>query len=94
MEVTPVPARNPSERSLIASIAGNQSWANTPDRAARTDKARKALVDRFEKLVNPAITDPVARAAAAENLRRAHYKRMALKSAQSRRAKAARGEAA
>lgn len=86
-----MPARNPSDRALIASIAGNQSWANTPDRTARTETARKAFLDRFEEQVDPSITDPDARRAAAENLRRAYYKRLALKSAQARRAKKAAG---
>jgi hypothetical protein len=86
-----LPARNPSDRALIASIAGNQSWANTADRAARTEAPRKAFLDRFEQQVDPSITDPASRSAAAENLRRAYYKRLALKSAQARRAKKATG---
>lgn len=91
MEVLPLPARHPTERALIASIAGNQSWANTPDRAARTEAPRKAFLDRFEEQVDSSITEPAARAAAAENLRRAYYKRLALKSAQARRAKKTAG---
>ena len=85
-----MPAQNPAERALIASIAANQSWAKTADRAARTAAARKAMFDRFEELVDPGITEPTARAAAAENLRRAHFQQMALKSARSRRATAAK----
>jgi hypothetical protein len=96
-----MPARDPADRSLIASIAADVSWARTADRAARTEAARKALLDRFETQVPPEVTDPATRAAAAENLRRAYYKTLARKSAQSRKAKAssrnskaARGEAA
>jgi hypothetical protein len=85
-----VPAKDPSDRSLIASIAADVSWALTADRAARTEAARKALLDRFEQMVPDEITDPVTRAKAAENLRRAYYRKLALKSAQARRAKAAR----
>lgn len=82
-------AHNPADRSLIASIASEVSWSRTPDRTARTEAARKAFADRFETQVPPEVTDPATRALAAENLRRAFYKGLALKSAQARRAKAA-----
>lgn len=81
------PAKLPAERSLIASIAADVSWARTVDRPARTAAARKALADRFEARVPAEIIDPVARVVAAENLRRAYYKALALKSAQARRAR-------
>ena len=68
----------PTERKLVASVAAHTSWANTPDRTARTAKARAAL-DR--KFLDQAAGDPVR----AEHLRKAHFKRLALKSAQSRR---------
>ncbi|MBB4749182.1 hypothetical protein [Actinoplanes lobatus] len=74
----------PAERTLRARIAANTSWGKTVDRTARTEAARKALHDRFETQVPAEITDPQARAVAAENLRKAHYQRMALRSAQSR----------
>lgn len=67
-----------SERSLAASIAAHTSWANTTDRTARTAKARASLSARF---LEQASGDPVR----AEHLRRAHFKRLALKSAQARR---------
>lgn len=67
-----------SERSLIASIAAHESWANTPDRAARTAKARAALEQKF---LEQADGDPVR----AEHLRKAHFQRLALKSAAARR---------
>lgn len=77
-----------SERSLIASIAAHESWANTTDRTARTAPARAALDQRF---LDQAGGDP----ARAEHLRKAYFKRLALKSAQSRRkAKEALTEAA
>lgn len=77
----------PSERSLIASIAAHTSWANTIDRTARTSKARAALDAKF---LSQADGDPVR----AEHLRRAHFKGLALKSAQSRRrAKNAKNDA-
>ena len=75
-----------NERSMRASIAAHHSWAFTPDRAARTAPARRALLDKFGREADPDGTLPaVERAKRAENLRRAHYKRMALKSAQVRR---------
>lgn len=67
-----------SERKLRSTIAAHESWANTPDRASRTAPARRALEQRFLTLADG---DPVK----AEHLRKAHYARMALKSAQSRR---------
>lgn len=67
-----------TERRLSAAIAAHTSWANTDDRAARTAPARRALEQKF---LEQAEGDPKR----AESLRRAHYKRLALKSAQSRR---------
>lgn len=67
-----------SERSLVARVAAETSWANTPDRSARTAAARRALHQTFLDAVDG---DPVR----AEHLRRAHYARLALRSAQSRR---------
>lgn len=73
------------QRVLRARIAAHTSWANTVDRTARTEKARRTFADRFLDQVPPEITDPVERAKAADNLRKAHYIRMALKSAQARK---------
>jgi len=67
-----------SERRLVASIAAHESWANTTDRSARTAPARLALDARF---LEQAGGDPVR----ADHLRKAHFQRLALKSAQSRR---------
>lgn len=67
-----------AERSLRASIAAHESWAHTADRTARTAKAREAMNQRF---LDAADGDPVR----AESLRKAHFKRLALKSAQARR---------
>ncbi|WP_100502176.1 hypothetical protein [Geodermatophilus chilensis] len=87
-----MPARRPEDRALIASIAAHTSWANTTDPAARTAKARAAFTDRFEREADPDGTLPAdERARRAEHLRRAHYKRLALKSAQARRKSADRG---
>lgn len=69
---------SPAERSLRAQIAAHESWAATSDRSARTAAARHALELKF---LREADGDPVR----AEHLRKAHYKRLALKSAVARR---------
>ena len=68
----------PAERSLIASIAAHESWAATEDRSARTAPARRGLDEKF---LREAGGDPTR----AEHLRKAHFQRLALKSAQARR---------
>jgi hypothetical protein len=80
----------PAERTLRAQIAAHTSWANTSDRHARTAAARRAALDRFEREVDPdGIYPPDVRAQMAVNARHAHFKRMAMKSAQVRRNRAA-----
>lgn len=81
--------RTPGERRLHASLAAHASWARTPDRRARTAAARRAVDERFERLVDPdGVMTPEDRAAAVENARAAHYRRMALASVRARRARA------
>lgn len=76
----------PAQRVLRARIAAYESWANTPDRTARTEKARAAANERFERLVDPdGVLTPAERVKRAEAARRAHFQRMALRSAQARR---------
>ncbi|MGW4849136.1 hypothetical protein [Nocardia brasiliensis] len=76
----------PVERSLQARIAAHESWARTTDRAARTAKARAAMESKFDRLVDPdGLLNPDERAYRAEQARKAHYARLALKSAQNRR---------
>ncbi|MGO9381126.1 MAG: hypothetical protein ACLP4W_03275 [Mycobacterium sp.] len=67
-------------------MAADVSWANTPDRAARTANARRAAEARFLEMAGG---DPKR----AESLRKAHYKRMVLKSLKTRAAKKATREA-
>lgn len=62
----------------MAKIAAEESWAKTQDRTGRTAPARAAL-DR--KFLDAADGDPVR----AAHLRKAHFARLALRSAQSRR---------
>ena len=79
----------PAERKLRGQIAANVSWGNTIDRSARTAPARRAADERFEREVDPdGILPPEVRAKMAQNARRAHFQRMALKSAKARRARA------
>lgn len=79
----------PTERSLRASIASNARWSRERDRSAATARAREAALARFEDEVDPDRTlDPATRAKLAENARRAHFQRLAFRSARARRAKA------
>jgi hypothetical protein len=71
---------NTSDSRLRSKIGAHESWARTENRSARTLPARIAADARFLKLADG---DPKR----AESLRRAHYARMALKSAQARRRK-------
>ena len=75
-----------TEKRLSASIAAHESWARTPDRSARTAKARAALMAKFEREADPHNSMlPAERQIRAEHLRKAYFMRLALKSAQSRR---------
>lgn len=67
-----------SARALAGSIGAHISWANTKDRSARTAPARAALDQKF---LDQADGDPVR----AAHLRKAHFQRLALKSATARR---------
>ncbi|ORA20045.1 hypothetical protein BST14_02645 [Mycobacterium arosiense ATCC BAA-1401 = DSM 45069] len=81
--------RRVTDRSQVASIASNISWGRTIDRAARTLPARRAALERFEKLADPdGVLEPSVRLQMAEKLRHAHYQRMARKSAQARKRRA------
>jgi hypothetical protein len=73
-----MPSSDSRERHMVASIAAHDSWAHTTDRTARTAKARAALEARF-------LTEAEGDPRRAKNLRKAYFKRLALKSAQSRR---------
>ena len=69
---------DPSTRHLVSQIAAHESWARTENRSARTAPARAALERKF---LEAADGDPVR----AAHLRKAHFARLALKSAQARR---------
>ncbi len=70
-----------SDLSLAGQIGAHISWANTTDRSARTAPARATFDAKF---LEEAGGDPVK----AAHLRKAYFARLALKSAQARRAKA------
>jgi hypothetical protein len=79
------------DNSLISSRANDLRWAAVDDRTAATAPARKAFRDQFLTEAREKFGElpPDDLAWRAERLRRAHYKRLALKSAQSRRKRAA-----
>ena len=71
-------------------IGAHRKWAMTEDRSAATQAARDGLYRRFEDQVDPDRVLPAdERAKRAESARRAHYTRMAMKSANARKARAA-----
>ncbi|MFE3080907.1 hypothetical protein [Nocardia tengchongensis] len=78
---------------LQARIAAHASWAQTKDRAARTANARRALMNKFERAVDPdGLLSAEERAFRAEHARKAHYLRLSRKSAQARRRRNCRNE--
>lgn len=75
---------------MRARLAAHASWAATANRAERTAPARRAFADRWEREVDPeGVMEPAERAKAAESARKAHFTRLAYRSAQARRARAA-----
>lgn len=83
----------PSTQKRIASQVGaHESWARTTDRSARTAPARKAFDDRFAAEIREQFPDldDAEVVIRAEHARKAYYLRLALKSAEVRKAKAAR----
>lgn len=83
------------DKALTARIAAQTSWGNTTDRAARTAPGRKAAWQRFEEQVrieHPDLPDDQV-AQLAEHRRRAHYLRMAARSAEVRAARKGRRSA-
>ena len=78
----------PEQRSIRARIAAHTLHARV-DPAEHTAPARKAFLDRFEAEVDPAGVLPEAeRRRRAEHAKKAHFARLALKSAQARRRRA------
>lgn len=67
-----------SERSQLGKLGAHESWAHTTNRTARTANARAAFDQRF---LDQADGDPVR----AAQFKKAHFARLALKSAVARR---------
>jgi hypothetical protein len=81
-----LPANDPTERALLARVAAHRRWAKTDDRTAATAAARKGLLTKFEREVDPdGKLDPAERARRAESARQAFYASMSAKSAKARR---------
>ncbi|WP_075014996.1 hypothetical protein [Geodermatophilus obscurus] len=82
-----------ADRSLIARLAAHESWARTTDPSARTEPARRALLDRFEREVDPdGVLSPAERARRAGHARTAYLTRLALRSTQARRKTSGAGD--
>jgi len=74
-----------SHHSLAGSIGAYTKWANCADTTAATAPGRQAFLSRFEKQVDPDGTlSSAERGRRATAARKAYFKRLALKSAQSR----------
>ncbi|KAA9157977.1 hypothetical protein FPZ12_023885 [Amycolatopsis acidicola] len=70
---------------MRARMAAYRSWANTSDRTARTEPARRSADSRFEQQVDPAgVLPPETRAQRAAAARSAYFVRLAWASARSR----------
>lgn len=88
---------NPSERSMQMRYASHISWANTTDRSARTEAARRAshhtrFVTQAREMHPNATDEQIAKVA--DSLRKAHYTELARRSAQARRIKGQQARAA
>lgn len=80
-------AHSPTDRRISAQIAAHAKWA-TCDPVAGTAAARAAFDQRFVDEVDPErALDPVERARRAGHARKAYFARLALASAQARRAR-------
>jgi hypothetical protein len=85
------PAGHP-DNSLLSTAANHDRWAAVEDRTAATAPARQAFRGRFlteaRERFGDLPADELARRA--EHLRKAYYARLALRSAQARRARKTR----
>ena len=83
-----MPERNRtlSERSLQGRLAAHIRWSQCSDPTAATEPARRALLYKFERQVDPdGMLSPADRARRADHARKAYFTGLALKSAQARR---------
>jgi hypothetical protein len=78
---------SPTERALRARLAAHAKHAKHDPRAAM-DKARAAFLASFEQQADPdGVLSPAERDRRAQQLRSAHFARLALASAKARRAR-------
>jgi hypothetical protein len=85
-------SRSPSERALIARIAAASRWSreDPKDPNGPLPRARRAFLDRFEREVDPdGVLPAEERTRRATAAKTAYFARLALKSAQVRRRRAA-----
>ncbi|ALG14753.1 hypothetical protein AOZ06_13190 [Kibdelosporangium phytohabitans] len=76
----------PEQRSLRARIAAHASWATTSDRGEKARKGAAALLERFERQVDPdGVLPAEERRQRALSARKAHMLSLAAKSATARR---------
>ena len=67
-------------RQTAGRLGGLESWARTPDRAARASAGYSGLLKRFEREARENLGPGASEkdvAAAAESIRKAHYVRLA-----------------
>jgi hypothetical protein len=84
-------AREPRERSSIARLAANASWAKTVGWTARTANARAARWRQYEDQVDPERTLPAhERQKRAEKAMQVYMQQMSRKGVRARREKSAK----
>lgn len=75
----------PAQRALRARAAAHSSWARTVDRTERTQPGRDAFLRRFEDQVDPERKlSHAERLRRAEQAKKAHFVRLALRSSRAR----------
>ncbi len=83
----------PSERTLRARLAAHRLHG-TVDSTVHTEPARRAFLSKFETEADPeGVLSPAERSRRAEQLKRAYFAGLALKSSKARRARKAGGAA-
>jgi hypothetical protein len=75
-----------SHHAAAGRIGAHVSWAKTEDRSKRTENGRRAFMERFYDEVDPdRLLPPPEREIRAEHARKAHFAKLAMKSAKARR---------
>lgn len=82
----------PEQRQAAGRLGAYMSWANTPDRTARTAPARRGLEAKWDRMVIEAHGElpPAEHAKCAEAFRQAHYLAMTQKSIRARKQRASK----